>query len=209
VRPFEEVRSEVAKAWRFEKARVLARREARRLAGEVNKRDLSPADAERFLREHHPGEFFELDRVSQLVAPEKEVQALVRTEYRPYQVPEDRKDLFPYPPEPEVKLVRDLLRDLKRPGQASVVADRPGRHFYIAVLLERDEPSLKEFYRVYKRAGEGSDDLWDRFVEQHREDQRREVIEQLRREAGKVDDQGRWDIPKEVRERSEGREGGE
>ena len=133
----------------------------------------------------------------------------MRTEYRPYQIPEDRADVFPYPPRPAVKLVQDLLRGLKRPGQATVVADRPERHFYVTVLFNRDEPSLKEFYRVYQRAGEGRDDLWDRFVEEHREDYRRQVIEQLRREAGKVDEQGRWDIPKEVRDRYEGREAGE
>jgi hypothetical protein len=212
VEPFEKVRTRVAEAWRFEKARVLARREARRLAEEVNKHPLAPADAERFLREQRPGdEPFELDRVAQLVSPEKEVHEGVRTEYRPYRLPEDRTDVFPYPPRPAVKLVRDLLRGLKQAGQATVVADRPERHFYVAVLFDRAAPTLKEFYRVYKRAGQGDDDLWDRFVEQHREDYRRQVIEQLRRDAsgGKVDEQGRWDIPKEIRDRYEGREGGE
>jgi hypothetical protein len=33
---------------------------------------------------------------------------------------------------------------------------------------------------------------------------RKAVLEQLRREAGPVDSQGRWDVPKDTRERFDG-----
>jgi hypothetical protein len=199
VRPFQAVRSKVVAAWRLERARQLAARQAEKIEATINAKKLSAADAERLLREQGHGPLFELKGVAELLPP-REVLPLARVEYRPYQVPESQAEEFPYP---RPDLVKQLMT-LERPGQATVLADRPARRYYVAVLLERDEPSVKEFSKLYGRSPR-SDTLLQRFEQQRREDYKREVLEQLRREAGKVDAEGRFDLDEKVRQRETGR----
>ena len=87
LRKFPEARDDVVAAWRLEKARDLARKQALELRDRINKEKLPPADAARLLNEAKLGEPFELDNVAQLVAP-KEVRPEARTEYQRYAVPE-------------------------------------------------------------------------------------------------------------------------
>jgi hypothetical protein len=205
-RPYSVVRDEVEKAWRFEQARKLARQEAERLEAKINSDKMSPADAERFLREQKLGELFELDNVAQLVPPTREVHEFTRTEYRPYRVPEDMAEKLPSPPGDMVK----QLLTLKRPGEATYITDLPAKNFYVAVLFNRDEPTVKQFVRLYEKSPT-QDTLYPRFVATRREEHRRAVMEQLRREAsgGKVDKEGRFDLPEAVRKREGGRGGEE
>jgi hypothetical protein len=96
--------------------------------------------------------------------------------------------------------VKQLLT-LERPGAATVVADQPQRTYYVAVLLARDEPSVKQFREVYSRTPR-LDPLYSIFARQRSEEYRRMVMDSMRREAsgGKVKD-GRWDIPEDIRKR--------
>jgi hypothetical protein len=195
-RDYGQVRREVEAAWRLEQARRLAAREAERIEAEINKAKLNPADAARVLNEQKLGEVFELDNVAQLVPP-RETLAARRTEYNPYQVPEDKQALFEFAP-PD--LAKRLLT-LKRPGDATVVADLPGKNFYVAVLMERSEPTLADFKSVYARTPK-EDTLYSLFLTQRREDYRKSVLAQLRRDAAGpdgVDKDGRWKIPDAVR----------
>jgi hypothetical protein len=201
VRPFSAVRDKVVEAWRFEKARNLARRDADALVEKINKDRMAPADAERHLREQKEGgEIFELDNVALLVPPTREVQPRVRKEYMRYQVPERLSGVLPYPPD---DLAQQLV-SLERPGEAEVVADRPARAFYVAVLFNRDEPTLKAFNDLYKKTPK-QDTLYNLFLVEWQQEYHRAVLEQLRREAGPVDKQGQFIIPEAIRRRESGR----
>ncbi|MFO0876320.1 MAG: hypothetical protein U0840_03020 [Gemmataceae bacterium] len=196
-RDYDKVRGDVETAWRMEKARQLARKEAERLEDEINKKKLTPADAARLLAEQK-GETFELDSIAQFVPP-REVLAGRRTEYTPYQVPEDRQGIFEYAP---AELAKQLMT-LKRPGEATVVVDQPARNFYVAVLMDRAEPTVAEFKALYEKTPR-NDALYSMFLAQRRADFRKSVLEQLRREAGPVEKDGRFKVADSVRRRDSG-----
>jgi hypothetical protein len=197
-RSFSAVRSEVEEAWRLEKARQLARKEAERLEDEINKKKFNATDAERFLKEQKQGALFELDNIAQLIPP-RETLAARATEYQRYQVPEEKNELIEYPP---MEMAKQLLT-IKQPGQATVIVDMPARNYYVAVLVERNEPKLDEFKAIYSKTPLG-DTLYTRFMSQRREDHRKAILEQLRREAAgadHVDKDGRFKVPDAVRRR--------
>lgn len=195
---FAEVEQEVLRSWKMDHARVLARQEAEKLEAEINKAKWSPADAERFLREKQAaglGPLFELEDVSQLVVPPQPVMPL-REEYRPYLVPSDKLAMMPYAP---ADLARQLMT-LERPGSAKVIEDAPQTTFYVAVLKVRDEPTVRQFREVYSRIST-ADPLYLMFVRQKADEYRRTVTEAMRRQAGKVGKDGRFEIPESLRKR--------
>jgi hypothetical protein len=201
-RTFQEAREEVEAAWREEKARQLARREAERIRDEIANKKIAPGDAEAFLREQDVGEVFQLSDVAELV-PRPEVRDLP-TEYDLYTVPEDKRELMPYPPEDLVT----LLMALKTTGEAIMFADRPARNYYVAVLLNRSEPTIGQFETIYKNSP-AKDTLLDNFLAEQSSDFHQKTMEQLRRDAvGKrtelIDKQGRFVLPEEVRRRETG-----
>jgi hypothetical protein len=200
-RTFEQARELVVRAWKLDRARELARERAYQIEAEINKQKRSPADAVRFLREQEAGlgPLFELEGVAPLVVPQREVHMAVRGDYFNYRVPEDKLTLMPYPPQ---DLARQLLT-LEEKGRATVVADQPARTFYVAVLEARDEPNARAFAELYARTPR-YDTLYNLFLRERTEDYRRGVLEQLRREAGKVDKQGRFEVPAEIRKRDAG-----
>jgi hypothetical protein len=197
---FEQVREKVVAAWREEKARQLARRYAERLREELKGK--GPAQAQRILAERkHVGEMFELNRVARLV-PRRETREGVATLYDPYTVPEDRRKEFPHAP---LDLVDDLMT-LEKSGDVTVIADAPVRTFYLAVLVTRDEPTIRQFETLYEKSP-GKDSLLNNFLEERSLEYRQKLLEQLRREAvGKaelLDKQGQFVLPEEVRRRGE------
>ena len=105
-----------------------------------------------------------------------------------------------------------LLRDLKQPGDATVVKDRPEKHYYVSVLVSREEPTPEKFYTIYERTPRGTflrDLLWSRFERERQEQFTRELLKQLRAEAGPVDANGNFRIDSAVREKIERRGGDE
>jgi hypothetical protein len=198
-RTFSQVRADVVAAWKLDKARTLARNQAEKLEAEVNKMKATPADAERFLKEQKLTSF-ELDKVVQATPPEREVHFGMTTQYRPYQVPEDKADLLPYPPQ---DLAKQLMK-LARPGDATVVVDSPAKTFYVALLVDRAEPSLSDFKSVYVRSP-NSDPMYMALMGRRREEYRKSVMEQLRRDAGAdLDKEGRFKLPEAVRKAEPG-----
>ena len=204
VRPFKDVRELVVRAWKMERARQKAEEEAVRLEKAINDNHDSPVAARRYLakalaeKKDRLGPLFELDHVSQLV-PVPSPNPL-QQEYRTYRVAEDMTTLFPYPP-PD--LVKQFLA-LVRPGDATVVADQPAQTFYVCVLVSRDEPSVRQFGSIYSRSPR-TDSLYRTFLRERMEEYRRKVLEQLRRDAGKVDNQGRFEVPESLRKRDTSR----
>jgi hypothetical protein len=210
VRPFEEVRDEVVAAWRLDRARALAREEARRINTAVQERKgrESPEELVKFLREQKQGEVFELDKVAQLVAPETEVQMGVPRRYSPYQVPPRQVKYFRYP---QPDLAKQLTTELQKPGDSLVVRDRPMRHYYVAVLLARDVPSLEQFKRVYRDASgpNPSDPLLRMALDERQHSYNEEIVGELRRQAAPLDKDGNYVIPEDIRTRFAGRGGPE
>jgi hypothetical protein len=198
-REFDTVRGEVEAAWRFEEARKLARREAERLEAEINNNKWSAEDAARFLREQKLGDIFELDNVAQLVKPGREVMPMRAPDYEAYRVPASVVNQLTYPPRDMVK----HLLELKRPGEATVIADMPAKNFFVAVLMDRSVPSLKKFEEMYKRSPADAS-LYRMFVESEREEYHKAVLHQLRADSGPLDKDGRFALPESYRKRIEG-----
>jgi hypothetical protein len=142
------------------------------------------------LKENRTGDLFTLEDVARMIPP-KEVRPEARTNYLTYQVPTSLQQVLPYPP---AELAKQLL-ELKRPGEAMVFVDVPARNFYVAVLEARDEPSLADFRKLYDRTP-FRDPMFDQFQQERRAEYRKNVILQLRREAGaKIDREGNYELP--------------
>jgi hypothetical protein len=202
-RPYEAVRAQVEAAWRFEKARSLAKTEADRIEAAVKKNvadNNSAAESVKVLRSFGPE--FELDNVARLL-PEQTPQPDFGQPYRPYSVPRDR---IPYP-RPDFL---DRLMSLKVPGDVAVLRDKPAATFYVAVLEDRSDPTrsgarldLKPFLSEYASAGRRGS-LWQQqFMPELRRDYVRTVIKQMRIDAtgGKkdqLDEEGNYILPPEV-----------
>ena len=198
-RAYSQIRDEVVAAWKLDKARALARDRAEKLEAEVNKMKATPADAERFLKEQKLASF-ELDNVVQFTVPEREVHFRSETTYSRYKVPEDKTDLIPYPPQ---DLAKQLVK-LARPGDTTVIVDLPAKTFYVALLVDRTEPSLSDFKSVYARSP-NSDPMYMELIGRRREEYRKSVMEQIRRDAGAaLDKEGRFKLPETVRKAEPG-----
>jgi|GEM_PF-2472572 hypothetical protein len=207
VRPFNAVRGEVEQAWYLEQARKLARDKAQQINAELQKQHLAPDAAVQFLVQQNLGPVFRLDKVSHLTAPEFNLPgAKFRTaDYRPYVPP---KEFIPYPPS---DFVAQLLH-LKKRGDSLVMADRPVKHFYVAVLMEDPQPpERKEFYDAYSQSSLAHLDLlpaqqeplWYQMMAERQRKYDRQVLEQLRAEATKDLQDGEYVLPESIRNRGE------
>jgi hypothetical protein len=207
VRPFDLVRNEVKDAWYLEQARKLAREKAQQINAELKKQNLAPDAAVQFLVQQNLGGVFQLDKVSHLTAPEFSLpgQKFSATDYRPYAPP---KEFVPYPPSDFV----DQLLKLKKRGESLVMADKPVKHFYVAVLMEDPQPpERKEFYDAYSQPSMPSLDfmpaqeepLWYKMMTDRQRKFERKVLEQLRAEATKDLQDGDYVLPDSVRTRTE------
>jgi hypothetical protein len=186
VRPLDAIRPEVVAAWRKEAARLLAKREAERIQAEITKRN-APADAEKFLRETKAGEVFELNGIALMIP-----SGGVGNKYQPYRPPVDRIAF------PRVNFVEQLMT-MKKPGDATVVRDRPEANYYVAVLLDRAEPKHdREFADVFERTALRDSQLQQILLFEQRNQFRRDVMRQMRVESGATDKEGRYSLPENL-----------
>jgi hypothetical protein len=198
-RTFAEARQEVEAAWRFAEARKLALAEAERLEATINKEKMSPSKAADFLAKQNLGTVFVLDNIAPLTSPLREVHPLIPVQYFRYQAPPDK---LPHAPSDLVK----QLMELQRPGQATVIVDQPASHFFVTVLVSRNEPTLKEFLKRYDQTLL-RDPLYTRFLDSQTEQFNKTVLTQLRREAtDAVDEEGRYKLPESIRKPEQTRE---
>ncbi|MGH7168879.1 MAG: hypothetical protein ACRELG_01190, partial [Gemmataceae bacterium] len=208
IRPFEDVREEVKKAWYMEQARKLAREKARQINDELKTQNLAPDAAVPFLVQQNQGAVFQLNKVSQLTAADVRPTGMKFTaaNYNPYHPP---RELIPYPPS---DFVTQLLK-LKKRGDSLVIADKPAKHFYVAVLMENPQPpERQEFYDVYNQpilenrgfmSFDQNEPLWSKMMADRQRKYARKVLEQLRSEATKDLQDGEYVLPDSVRNRSE------
>ncbi len=204
---FEDARERVARAWKFQKARKLAEEEAERVKKAVAAE--RGGDVVRVLNENGFKERgFELEDVARLV--KRTSFAALKTQYERYleaQPPRLPADKLAYPP-PD--LVEQLLTLDKSARPATVVKDRPESVYYVAVLLNRAEPTFDDFFKTYEQThAPVGDGLWDRLEAERRRTYKDELVKQLRAAVSKVDDQGKVIISEEARARLQNRESAE
>ncbi|MHB1422397.1 MAG: hypothetical protein ACYC3I_04210 [Gemmataceae bacterium] len=208
VRPFETIRAEVEKAWYFEQARKLAREKAQQINEDLKKQNLdSPEVAVRFLVQQGLGSVFQLDKVSHLTTPDFNLpgQAQFHGSYRQYVPP---REFVPYPPS---DFVAQLLK-LKKRGDSLVLADKPVKHFYVAVLMENPQlPERREFLDVYNLPNIDNhnlfpnldEPLWYQMMADRQRKYAQKLLEQLRAEATTDLQGGEYVLPDSIRNRSE------
>jgi hypothetical protein len=197
---FEEARPRVEEAWRFQKARALAKKKAEQIVEAVKNRG-EGVSADRFLRDE--AERLKYERfepttpIARLVrAQEPTMRPSLSTQYEPYKFEEPK---ITYP---RADTVEELFKALNKPGDVTVIRDRPERNYYVAVLDERKVPTEKEFFDVYQKAPRGflSDSLWYRFQAEREEQYRGDLLRHLRGEAqASLDEQGNYKIDPDVR----------
>lgn len=205
VRGFEDVRHEVLQAWQNEQARVLARKDAERIVRELNERKGSASDAVRLLREQKGELLLELKNVARQVPLSRQMLPggdSGAPHFKPYQLP-PRTITYPSPD------MLDRILAVKEPGQATWFTDQPQMHYYVSVLMEREVPSFREFAEVYRSPVShglfGADpSLWQQCLYSKEEEYRQKRLEQLRAEAGKVDDEGNLIVSEKARQRQDG-----
>jgi hypothetical protein len=185
-------------------ARRLARNEAERIVNELKERKGGTADdAVRFLRDQAKGEkLIELKDVARLRPISREmIIGGPRTprRFKPYELP---ADTIAYPP-PDLL---DQLLSLHSEGEVTLIADKPQMHYYVAVLMERVVPDVRDFIEIYRepvsRMLGDEPTVWQMAVEDKREAFRDKVLAQLRAEAGEVEN-GELKIPEKFRDRFE------
>jgi hypothetical protein len=216
-----EVRAEVEKAWRWQKARELAKKEAERIAklaqatkGDDRKlEDLSLKESKKPLikllplayrtrRGFQPGDYqYDEARVFEDQVPHsgdgtsrKDIEE--RKDQRKsfidliMKFPEFASDpriasgLRPIPPNRFGDQVVSLRS--KQKGDTVLVPDQPEAAFYVAVLIDKTDPSKKEFYDAYRDAAANAahrDPLLRDFDVDRQKKYLRDAIEQLRKTA--------------------------
>jgi hypothetical protein len=171
-------------------ARKLARQNADLIRARVDGKSSDEALKEfRTIAKDNPswGSQIRLENVARKV-PKPDTQQRLSKEYEPYKVP--REDI-PYPPENFV----DQLIELGE-GKAKVIPDRSGKHWYV-VYVEKRPPAPKPDQIVAGRRS--GDDLWTEATAKQKKEYQEAILRELRREAGKLNPQGRFELRPGIR----------
>ncbi len=206
---FDEARPKVEAAWRFQKARELARKEADTLAKDVREHTGEGGGAA-YLRDLALSRGFRWfdppEAIARLTTPARPALSHDPTVYEPYSIPESVVSLA------RSDTPEQLVRDLQKPGDATVFRDRPEKNYYVAALVSRVEPTMMQFRSVYQAAVPegglfGGRDLLLKRLERDRErEYRKNLLKQLRTEAqAPLDEFGNYRIDPDVRELIDGR----
>jgi hypothetical protein len=193
---YEKAQSEVVEAWKRLRARDLAKKEADRLQDLVKRAQGDAPKLRDIAAQNGNFEYFDLGPIA-LYMPQINPTAMgeVSRDYatiRPGITPEQVAQVYHIPADrvayPDGEMVKTLL-DLreKEKGATAVVSDKPKQNYFVAALLERNEPSEDEFRLAYKgsmaRAGVERDPLLSHLGRGKVDEYRKAVLEQLRSEA--------------------------
>jgi hypothetical protein len=195
---FDQVKEEVIAAWRLQMARITAEDQGDKLKAAFAKTGGDLAQVTQLAEEklHRKPEVLR-SVAREVPAP---VPVAAGRSYGPYQFPKD----IAYP---RNDWVNQLVDKLKKKGDTIVLADRPQKTYYLAVLLERHEPSELTFRDVYRDAAIAfnRDPMLDHLVQERRTKYMDEFVKQLRVEAGARAD-GSYELSDEYRKLQAGRE---
>jgi hypothetical protein len=196
---FEKLKAEVTEAWKRIQARDLAKKEAERILEAIKKTHGAAANLRDAAKQNGELDYFELGPFALWQPQETPSQtggAPSRTyaTLQPGSSPEAIAQLYGIPAKyiayPDAELVEKLLDLRKNPaGETTIVTDRPKQNYYVATLLQRQEPVEDEFRRVYRGSMIGStesDRLLAYLAGGRPEEYRKAILEQLRREANVV-----------------------
>lgn len=173
---FDQVKEQAIAAWHLQKARLATEDEADQLKAAFAKAGGDLAQVTQLAEEKAHQQPVVLRSVAREVPAPMAVAA--GHNYNAYQFPKD----LPYP---GADWVNQLVDKLKTKGDTVVLADRPEKTFYLAVLLERHEPSELTFRDVYRDAAIAfnRDPMLDHLVQERRTKYVDEFVNQLRNEA--------------------------
>jgi hypothetical protein len=191
--PFDQAKPKVEAAWRFEKARPLAKAEADQLAVEAkNKtemelRDLAAKSSSRGL--------IELPSMARL-NPSLSFGTGGSPRYDGPTIPQDK---IKYAGGGMVNTVIDLRKE--NAGSTAVTPDYPKSNYYVAALIAKEVPTADAFRIAYKGSmgpPNFRDILFDYYANERQDKYRNEVTKQLRNDAKleiykpdkKTDDEG-------------------
>jgi hypothetical protein len=143
----EEVRAEAERQWKLEKARKLARKEAKKIAADLAK---SGDDLRRKLLDYKEKlgqkELIVLPAVAPLVKADEPMAMRLVNRYKKYKVPED---LFQYP---RVEEWTKKILKMEKPGEAVQILDnQPELIFYVAARVSEPKASEMDFRDVYQK----------------------------------------------------------
>jgi hypothetical protein len=185
-----QVRDKVVAAWRYLKARELAKKEAEELAEQVEAQRDNPLSALKaspvFKRNPlaNPEDF--LKPVARLTKKAPGFHDF--SVYEEYQVPPDKIAATGLNTKFGKELV-DKLLSLKEKGDAAVLSDEAEENYYVAALTrERQGPSMEEFHEIYTLAPtlarfRTGDPLVRQWQEGMRTKHREELLKRLRTDA--------------------------
>jgi len=195
-----EVRAEVERAWRFNKARDLAKKEAEAILEQARKEKGDKQGLRDFSKQTAKAPLVELDGLARFNRQRNIVDPTKSWDYKPPRIPEskvphsgDEQERF----DPrtgrmmprQISQFADKILNLrsKPKGDGVVVADQPEAVYYVAVLTGVEPPSEKEFYEIYRDASTQAirqDALFTEGFEFERfRKYREDLMERLRREA--------------------------
>jgi hypothetical protein len=192
-----EVKEKVKAAWKFEKARTLAKAEAERLAEKaraIAKKQLAEADNVNGFRGElfdmaRPFNSFDLGPMSVLrfdhggPDPSSPLRPDRRPGYEQYQLKPSEDIPYPGP------IPGELLGARNEPlGKTLVVTDQPKASYYVASLVKKNEKDVEDFGQVFKRTASPVSQLRDTLyliAEQSKAlpEAQRDIIERLKAEA--------------------------
>jgi hypothetical protein len=190
-----DVKKEVERAWRMQKARELAKKAAEALATEVTDKTKGDIKKLRDFAEEKKKQLIELPALAKYMQMQ-DVRGQVR--YR-YELPRVSEEKVPYAGPLQQGTGQDFANKLvtlkdKDKGATLVLADQPEGTYYVAVLVDKKEPSWDAFMEVYRLASDSvsRDPMLEIFEIEKREKYRQNVTQMLRDEAtAKVSDEKR------------------
>jgi hypothetical protein len=193
------VRAEVERAWRFNKARDLAKKQAETLLEQARKEKGDKQGLRDFSKQNGKNALIELDGLARFNRERNFTDAMRTWDYKPPRIPDnkvpntgDERERFDRQTGmivPGQTPFADKILGLrsKPKGDGVVVADQPEAVFYVAVLMSVDPPSERDFYEIYRDAATQvlrQDALFAQEFEPDRyKKYREELMERLRKEA--------------------------
>jgi hypothetical protein len=174
--PFDQAKPRVDAAWKFQKARELAKKEAERIETEAKNAQGDIQKLRDLAAQTGPRGLIELDPMA-VWNSQVSFTAGAGTNYVPPEIPQTKVS---YPGSMATQLV-----GLRKPdaSPAIVVSDMPKAHYYVGTLLSKDVPSTDAFRMAYKHWQDPAmlrDPLFDIYVGERQRKYKTDFMTQLR-----------------------------
>jgi hypothetical protein len=189
------MREQIVKAWKMQKARALARKAADNFANEVSalaKKELQDAKNQpAFLSGIRDlaakNKFTNLGDIVKIAKLQSDLSKRGRGQYSGPKI-DSKELLYTTAKFGQTGMAEQLiaLQD-KQVGEVAVVPNVPKSHFYVSILVNKDEPGIDRFFEIYTRSNEksGGDPLYfTNAREKADKDFRKDLSERLKAETG-------------------------